>query len=132
MKDGYEMFGNQFMSKKEYDYNMDQMIISMSDDMDWARDHGLGVDNLEYLKTENKDLRRRKYDLSITKRHAVEYKIRWIKKDIGGLFRNTLVKYDVDAILGIHHWDKMKRLAYRGKRSAVTIGKGGHKDSNLG
>nr|GEV41741.1 hypothetical protein [Tanacetum cinerariifolium] len=33
-KDGYEMFRNRYMSKDDYEYNMDQMTISMSDDMD--------------------------------------------------------------------------------------------------
>ncbi|GKA27644.1 hypothetical protein Tco_0713812 [Tanacetum coccineum] len=43
-KDEYELFGNQFISKSEYDYNMDQMTIPMSDDMGWAGEHVLGVD----------------------------------------------------------------------------------------
>ncbi|GJR71356.1 hypothetical protein Tco_0083721 [Tanacetum coccineum] len=43
-KDGYEMFGNRYMSKAEYEYNMDQMTIAMSDDMDWALDHGLEIE----------------------------------------------------------------------------------------
>ncbi|GKB53679.1 hypothetical protein Tco_0904432 [Tanacetum coccineum] len=34
-----------------------------------------------------------------------------------------LVSYDIDAILGIHHWEKMKRLAYRGKRAVTSVGK---------
>nr|GEV21146.1 hypothetical protein [Tanacetum cinerariifolium] len=147
MKDGYELFGNRFMSKAEYDYNMDQMKIAMSNDMDWDRDHGLGVDSkeplslvgpklsqriplehffnedLEYLKIKNKDLRGRKYALFITKRHAAEYNISWINEDIGRLFRNTLVEYDVDVMLGIHHWPKTKKLAYRGKRFVATVGK---------
>ncbi|GJW74119.1 hypothetical protein Tco_0133489 [Tanacetum coccineum] len=52
LKDGYELFGNRFMSKVEYDYNMDQMTIAMSDDMDWARDYGLGLDGKEPLSLE--------------------------------------------------------------------------------
>ncbi|GJS68243.1 putative reverse transcriptase domain-containing protein [Tanacetum coccineum] len=35
-------------------------------------------------------------------------------------FKNTIVEYDMDAMLGIHHWSKMKKLAYRGKRAAIT------------
>ncbi|GKD59201.1 hypothetical protein Tco_1296710 [Tanacetum coccineum] len=100
-KDGYELFGNRFMSKAEYDYNMDQMTIAIA----------------------NKDLKGRKYVLSITKRHAAEYKIGWIEEDIGRLFRNTIVEYDMDDMLGIHHWLKMKKLSCRGKRVVVTNGK---------
>ncbi|GJW51109.1 hypothetical protein Tco_0092460 [Tanacetum coccineum] len=144
-KYGYELVGNRFMSKAEYDYNLDQMTITMSDDMDWARDYGLGLnskeplplvgpnlsrispleyffnEDLEYLKNGNKHLKGIKYALSMTKRHFAEYKIGWIKEDICRLFRRTLVDYDVDVMLGIHHWEKMKRLIYRGKRSAITV-----------
>nr|GEY57426.1 hypothetical protein [Tanacetum cinerariifolium] len=38
---GYELFGNHFMSKEEYEYNMDQVRFSMSDDMDWSSQSGL-------------------------------------------------------------------------------------------
>ncbi|GJW69958.1 hypothetical protein Tco_0126875 [Tanacetum coccineum] len=138
---------NRYMSKAEYEYNMDQMTISMSDDMDWALDHGLGIESkdslpligtklnqriplkhffnedLEILKTGNKDLKNRKYAYSVTKRHAVEYKYRWIEKDIGKLWRKTLVNYDMDAMLGIQHYEKIKRLAYRGKSTNTTPGK---------
>ncbi|GKB33076.1 hypothetical protein Tco_0872477 [Tanacetum coccineum] len=100
LKDGYELFGNRFMSKVEYDYNMDQMTIAMSDDMDWARDYGLGLDGKEPLSLYG-----------------------WIEKHIGILFKRTLVDYDMDAMLGIHHWEEMKRLSYRGKISATTIRK---------
>nr|GFA80490.1 hypothetical protein [Tanacetum cinerariifolium] len=96
IKDGYELFGNAFMSKAEYDYNMDQMTIAMSYDTDWARDYGLGLDSkeplplvgpklnrriplenffnedIEYLKTKNKELKGRKYAFSVTKRHVAE------------------------------------------------------------
>ncbi|GJY78605.1 hypothetical protein Tco_0484406 [Tanacetum coccineum] len=48
-KDGYKMFGNRYMSKAEYEYNMDQMTIAMSDDMDWALDHGLGIKSKDPL-----------------------------------------------------------------------------------
>ncbi|GJR73747.1 hypothetical protein Tco_0086112 [Tanacetum coccineum] len=106
-KNGYELFGNHFMSKAEYDYNMNQMTIPMLDDMDWALDHGLGIDNkeplpligpklnqriplkhffnddLKILKTRNKDLKKRKYAFSVTNCHAAEYKCGWIKEDIG-------------------------------------------------
>ncbi|GJT76887.1 hypothetical protein Tco_1043612 [Tanacetum coccineum] len=116
-KDGYELFGNRFTSKAEYDYNMDQMTIAMSDDMDWATDYGLGLDSNEPLPLG------RKYALFITKCHAAEYKIEWIEEDNGNLFRRTLVDYDADAMLGIHHWEKMKRLSYRGKRSATIVEK---------
>ncbi|GJV18322.1 hypothetical protein Tco_1367342 [Tanacetum coccineum] len=116
-KDGYELFGNRFTSKAEYDYNMDQMTIAMSDDMDWAIDYGLGLDSNEPLPLG------RKYALFITKCHAAEYKIEWIEEDNGNLFRRTLVDYDADAMLGIHHWEKMKRLSYRGKRSATIVEK---------
>ncbi|GJW70269.1 hypothetical protein Tco_0127186 [Tanacetum coccineum] len=116
-KYGYELVGNRFMSKAEYDYNLDQMTITMSDDMDWARDYGLRLNSKEPLPFG------RKYALFITKRHATEYKIEWIEEDNGNLFRRTLVDYDADAMLGIHHWEKMKRLAYRGKRSATTVEK---------
>nr|GEW13619.1 hypothetical protein [Tanacetum cinerariifolium] len=87
----------------------------MSSDMDWARDYGFRLDRKELLPL------RRKYVLFITKRHAVEYKIGWIEEDIGKLFKRTLVDNDVDEMHGIHHWEKMKRLAYRGKRSATTV-----------
>nr|GEV53564.1 hypothetical protein [Tanacetum cinerariifolium] len=80
-------------------------------------------EDLEYLKNENKDFKGRKYALSITKRHAAEYKIRWIGEDINRLFRNRLVEFDVDAMLGIHRWQKIKKLAYEGKRFVVTNGK---------
>nr|GEY47999.1 hypothetical protein [Tanacetum cinerariifolium] len=59
--------------------------------------------------------------MSIIKRHPAEYKIRWIEEYIGRLFRRTLVDYDMDVMLGIHHWEKMKRLVYRGKRYAITV-----------
>ncbi|GKA69256.1 hypothetical protein Tco_0775320 [Tanacetum coccineum] len=101
-KDGYELFGNRFMTT--------------------AIEH-LFNEDLEYLKSGNKDLKGRKYVLSITKRHAAEYKIRWIEEDIGRLFRNTFVEYDMDDMLGIHHWPKMKKLSCRGKRVVVTNGK---------
>ncbi|GJX92727.1 hypothetical protein Tco_0347313 [Tanacetum coccineum] len=104
-----ELFGNQFMSKAEYDYNIDQMKIAMLDDMDWAREQVLGVkykeplplvgpqcikeslkhffnEDLEYLKSGNKDLNGRTYDLFVTKRHAAEYKVGWIEEDIDRLF----------------------------------------------
>ncbi|GJT41488.1 zf-CCHC domain-containing protein [Tanacetum coccineum] len=106
-KDGYELFRNRFMSRAEYDYDMDQMTISMSDDMNWRK----------------KDLKGWKYALSITKRHVAEYKIGWIEEDIGRIFRNTIVEYDMDAMLGIHHWLKMKKLACRGKSVDITNGK---------
>nr|GFD51304.1 hypothetical protein [Tanacetum cinerariifolium] len=48
-KNGYEMFGNRYMSKAEYEYNMDQMTIAMLDDMDWALDHGLGIESKDPL-----------------------------------------------------------------------------------
>nr|GEU84541.1 reverse transcriptase domain-containing protein [Tanacetum cinerariifolium] len=47
--DGYRILGNRYMSKAEYDYNVDQMTIAMSDDMDWARNQVLGVDCKEPL-----------------------------------------------------------------------------------
>ncbi|GJY90650.1 hypothetical protein Tco_0505846 [Tanacetum coccineum] len=53
----------------------------------------------------------------------IEYKIRWIEEDIGRIFRNIIVGYDEDVVLGIHHCPKMKKLAYRGKRAVVTNGK---------
>ncbi|GJW61211.1 hypothetical protein Tco_0110546 [Tanacetum coccineum] len=118
-KYGYELFGNRFICKAEYDYNIDQMTIAMSNDMNWARDYGMGLDSkeplplvgpklsrriplehffnedLEYLNIGNKDLKPRKYAFSITKPHAIEYKIGWIEEDIGRLFRRTLVDYDI-------------------------------------
>ncbi|GKE79636.1 hypothetical protein Tco_1545756, partial [Tanacetum coccineum] len=45
----YELFGNCYMSNVEYDYNVDQMTIAMSNDMDWELDHRLGVDSKEPL-----------------------------------------------------------------------------------
>ncbi|GJW69150.1 hypothetical protein Tco_0123574 [Tanacetum coccineum] len=36
-KDRYELVGNRFMSKVEYEYNMDQVTLAMSDDMDWVK-----------------------------------------------------------------------------------------------
>ncbi|GJT83377.1 hypothetical protein Tco_1057719 [Tanacetum coccineum] len=72
--------------------------------------------------TGNKNLKKRKYALSVTKRHAFEYKHGWIKEDIGKLYMKTLVNYDMDAMLGIHYWKNMKRLVYRGKRSATSPG----------
>ncbi|GKE91874.1 hypothetical protein Tco_1572969 [Tanacetum coccineum] len=87
----------------------------MSDDMDWARDYGLELNSKEPLPLG------RKYALFMTKCHVAEYKIGWIKEDICRLFRRTLVDFDVDVMLRIHHWEKMKRLIYRGKRSAITV-----------
>ncbi|GJY40133.1 hypothetical protein Tco_0427403 [Tanacetum coccineum] len=69
--------------------------------------------DLKILKTRNKDLKKRKYAFSVTKCQAAEYKCRWIEEDIGKLFKKTLVNYDMDVMLRIHHWEKMKRLAYR-------------------
>ncbi|GJV66168.1 hypothetical protein Tco_1476996, partial [Tanacetum coccineum] len=108
------LFGNKFMSKVEYDYNMDRMRIAMSNDMDWALDHGLGFDSKQPLSLKIK------YALSITKCHATEYKYGWIEEDIGRLFRRTLVVYDMDSMLGIHHCEMMKRLTYRGKKATTT------------
>nr|GEW15454.1 hypothetical protein [Tanacetum cinerariifolium] len=79
-------------------------------------------EDLKYLKSGNKDLKGRKYVLSITKRHVAEYKIGWTEEDIGRLFMNTFVEYDMDDMLGIHHWP-VRKLAYRGKRVVVTNGK---------
>ncbi|GKA75038.1 hypothetical protein Tco_0781416 [Tanacetum coccineum] len=58
-KDVYELFGNRFMSKAEYDYNIDQMTIAMSYDMDWAIDYGLGLDSKEPLPLVGPKLNRR-------------------------------------------------------------------------
>ncbi|GJV47336.1 hypothetical protein Tco_1437548 [Tanacetum coccineum] len=126
-RNGYELFGDRYMSKEEYDYNMDQMTITMSDNMDWALDHGLGIDSkeplpligpklnqryplkhffnedLKIVKTRNKDLKKIKYALSITKRHAAKYKCGWIEEDIRKPFRKTLVNYDMDAMREIHY-----------------------------
>ncbi|GKE40438.1 hypothetical protein Tco_1463843 [Tanacetum coccineum] len=99
-------------SKAEYDYNMDQMTIAMSNYMDWELDHGLGVDSKEPLSLIGPELSQR-----IPLEHLK------ISKDIGKLFRKTLVSYDIDAMLGIHHWEKMKRLAYRGKRAVTYVRK---------
>nr|GEX89318.1 hypothetical protein [Tanacetum cinerariifolium] len=106
---------------------MDQMTIAMSGNMDWALDHGLGIDSkeplpligpklnqryplehfftedLEIVKTGNKDLKKRKYALFVTKCHAAEYKCGWIEEDIEKPFRKTFVNYDMDAIRDIHH-----------------------------
>nr|GEU76782.1 hypothetical protein [Tanacetum cinerariifolium] len=46
-----------------------------------------------------------------------------IEEDIGRLFINGLVVFDVDARFGIHHWERMKRLAYRGKRATTSVEK---------
>nr|GEY53002.1 hypothetical protein [Tanacetum cinerariifolium] len=118
-KNGYKLFVNRYMSKAEYDYNMDQMKIAMSDHMDWEIDHGFGVNIKEPLPLIGPKFKGKKYALSVTKCHAAEYKCEWIEEDIGKLFRKTLVNYDMDAMLGNHHWEK-KRLAYRGKRSATS------------
>ncbi|GKD36560.1 hypothetical protein Tco_1252069 [Tanacetum coccineum] len=75
---------------------------------------------LQYLESGNKDMKGKKYALSITKRPATEYKIGWIEEDIGSLFRNTIVKYDEDVALEIHQ--KMQKLFYKGKRASVTKG----------
>nr|GEW84879.1 hypothetical protein [Tanacetum cinerariifolium] len=36
-----------------------------------------------------------------------------VTEEADELFRSTLVEYNVEAILGIHQWEKMKRLAYK-------------------
>ncbi|GJU26374.1 hypothetical protein Tco_1164995 [Tanacetum coccineum] len=118
------------MSKAEYDYNMDQVILAMSDDIDWVcqsryinKDEELVADYNQPLPLSgNKDLKKKKYALSITKRPTAEYKIVHIEEDIGILFRKTIAKYDEDVALGIHHWSKMQKLFYRGKRASVTKG----------
>ncbi|GJZ58136.1 hypothetical protein Tco_0613630 [Tanacetum coccineum] len=76
----------------------------------------------KYLKSGNKDLKKKKYNLSITKRLVVKYKIRWIEEEIGIIFRDTLAEYDEHAVLGIHHWSKMKKLYNKGKRASVAKG----------
>nr|GEV88945.1 hypothetical protein [Tanacetum cinerariifolium] len=43
-----------------------------------------------------------------------------VKEDIRKLWGKTLVNYDMDVMLGIQHWEKIKRLAYRGKRANTT------------
>ncbi|GKC86448.1 hypothetical protein Tco_1142165 [Tanacetum coccineum] len=50
-KNRYEFFGNRYMSKAEYEYNMDQMTIAMSDDMDWALDHSSLNKAMMFLNT---------------------------------------------------------------------------------
>ncbi|GJQ99503.1 hypothetical protein Tco_0522488 [Tanacetum coccineum] len=80
-------------------------------------------EDLKILMTRNKDLKERKYAFSVNKHYAAEYKCGWIEEDIGKLFMKTLVNYDMDVMLGIHHWEKMRRLAYRGKRSDTSPGK---------
>ncbi|GJR47137.1 hypothetical protein Tco_1315240 [Tanacetum coccineum] len=95
--------------KAENEYNMDQMTIAMSDDMDWALDHGLGIKSKDLLPL----IGPKKYAYSVTKHRATEYKCGWIKEDIGKLWRKTLVNYDTDAMLGIQKWEKMKRLTYK-------------------
>ncbi|GJZ36139.1 hypothetical protein Tco_0581956 [Tanacetum coccineum] len=71
------------------------------DDQDPPKNHKGGR---KLLKSENKE---RKYALSITKRLAIEYNIKWIEEDIGSLFRKTISEYDEDVVLGIHHWSKI-------------------------
>ncbi|GJS29089.1 hypothetical protein Tco_0489709 [Tanacetum coccineum] len=77
-------------------------------------------EDLKILMTGNKDLKERKYAFSVNKHYVAENKCGWIEEDIGKLFMKTLVNYDMDAMLGIHHWKTMRRLAYRGKRSATS------------
>nr|GEW65369.1 hypothetical protein [Tanacetum cinerariifolium] len=107
-KNRYELLGNRFMSKAEYNHNTDQVILAMSNDMDWIEQDMvkkyLFNEDLEYLESGSKDLKKKKYALSITKRPAVEYKIGQIEEDIGILFRKTISKYEEDVALGIHHW----------------------------
>ncbi|GJY07051.1 hypothetical protein Tco_0374105 [Tanacetum coccineum] len=62
---------------------------------------GLIKSCLKYMKSGNKDMKRRKYALFITKHPAAEYKIGWIEEDIGSLFKKTSVEYDEDVVLGI-------------------------------
>ncbi|GJT96842.1 putative reverse transcriptase domain-containing protein [Tanacetum coccineum] len=57
--------------------------------------------DLQYLESGNKDMKGKKYALSITKRPATEYN-------------------DEDVALGIHQ--KMQKLFYKGKRASVTKG----------
>nr|GEV37301.1 hypothetical protein [Tanacetum cinerariifolium] len=93
-KYGYELFGNRFMCK------VDKEPLSLVGPKLIRRiplEHFFNED-LEYLKNGNKDLKQRK------------------------LFKRTLVDYDVDAMLEIHHWGRMKRLAYRGKRATTIVG----------
>nr|GEW38334.1 hypothetical protein [Tanacetum cinerariifolium] len=139
-KDRYELFGNRFMSKSEYDYNMDQTIITVSDDMDWARDYRLGLDGkeplslvgpklsqripLEHFFNEDLDKIPNGIPLSCVILGVLhKYKYGWIEEDIGSPFRRTLVDYDIDVILRTHHWEELKKLSYRGIRSATTVEK---------
>nr|GEY27171.1 hypothetical protein [Tanacetum cinerariifolium] len=94
MKDRYEMVGNQYMSKAEYEYNMDQMTITMSDDMDWTLDHRVGIESKDPLPLIGPKI----------ERYAAEYKCGWIEEDIGKLWRKNLRVEDVQ--IGVESYQK--------------------------
>ncbi|GJY52285.1 hypothetical protein Tco_0443132 [Tanacetum coccineum] len=151
MKDGYEQFRICFMCKEEYKYNMDQVTLAMSNDMDWVNPKGtvnkgqelvndysiplpvvgprygrrVPIENLFYKDLEYMvyGKKEKKYALSNTKHPNVAYNIAWIKDDIDRIFRRKIIDYDKDVELGIHYWSKMIEGFSKSKKAFVTRGK---------
>ncbi|GJY17224.1 hypothetical protein Tco_0388715 [Tanacetum coccineum] len=79
----------------KFDYNMNQMTIAMSNDMDWELDHGLGVDSKEPLSLIGPELSQSKerslliivalrfeYKIYVAKRQTVTKASPWLGIDI--------------------------------------------------
>ncbi|GKA89889.1 hypothetical protein Tco_0811701 [Tanacetum coccineum] len=69
--------------------------------------------DLEYLMHGN--IQDKKYALSITKYLTAIYTQGGIEENIDNRFRSSLVEYNEDVELGIHHWSKMRKGFYKWK-----------------
>ncbi|GJU27253.1 zinc finger, PMZ-type containing protein [Tanacetum coccineum] len=101
--DGFEAFKNTFMRRTEYEYNLDQVMLSMFEEMDWVNPESSDNKQQERFSDLTKPLplmygnKERNYSLSLTKRPTTEYNLDGIEEEISILFRSKVIVYDEDA-----------------------------------
>ncbi|GJY00954.1 hypothetical protein Tco_0359106 [Tanacetum coccineum] len=119
-RDGFELLNSIFKSNIEFEYNLEQVALAMT------------TIQSEYTSTSLLQQGFRVFDswkhveeiCSITTKYpAAFYNQDGIQEEINNLFRSSVVEYNVDVELGIHHWPKLRKSFYKARKASMSMHK---------
>ncbi|GJS02457.1 hypothetical protein Tco_0318965 [Tanacetum coccineum] len=99
-----------FSNCVELEYHFQECFNALTDKLDWNNPEG---DRYPFDLSKPLPLQEKTYTTSITKTKAARYEIEGIEDMVPMLWSPTKVGYDKDALKGIKHWGKRRKLWHR-------------------